>query len=56
MFKSAVNITANSDTTLKTSDNINNGMYGEVISNKVGSTLNSKNNNMVVMIDRVRNP
>lgn len=56
MFDTAINITADSDATLQSSDNINNGMYGEVVANKVGNSADSKNNNMIVMIDRVRNP
>lgn len=56
IFDSAINITADSDSTLQSSDNINNGMYGEVISNDIGNTVDSKNNNMLVMIDRVKNP
>ncbi|WP_181792828.1 hypothetical protein [Segatella buccae] len=56
MFDTAVNITADSDATLQSSDNINNGMYGEVVANKVGNSADSNNNNMIVMIDRVRNP
>lgn len=56
MFDNAVNITANQDAALQYSDNINNGMYGEVVSSKVGDVTDSQNKNMIVMLDRVRNP
>ena len=56
MFNNAINITSDQDTTLQKSDNINNGMYGEIISSKIGNTADSTNTNMIVMLDRVRNP
>jgi hypothetical protein len=31
-------------------------MYGEVISSKIGNIADSTNTNMIVMLDRVRNP
>ena len=31
-------------------------MYGEVVSSKVGDVTDSQNKNMIVMLDRVRNP
>ena len=48
LYKTAKNITKNSDSLLSSSDNINNGMYGEVVS--------KGNNNLIVLIDRVQNP
>lgn len=55
MFDTVTNITADSDDTLASSDNINNGMYGEVIKTNLGDN-NNNNNNMIICIDRVRNP
>jgi hypothetical protein len=48
VFDNLVNITSSSDTTLANSSNINNGMYGEVVS--------GNGENMIVMVDRVYNP
>lgn len=48
VFDNLVNITSGSDTTLANSTNINNGMYGEVVS--------GNGENMIVMVDRVYNP
>lgn len=48
VFDNLVNITSSNDTTLANSTNINNGMYGEVVS--------GNGENMIVMVDRVYNP
>lgn len=48
VFDNLVNITSSSDTTLANSTNINNGMYGEVVS--------GNGENMIVMVDRIYNP
>lgn len=48
VFDNMVNITAGSDTALASSSNVNNGMYGEVVSGNDG--------NMIIMMDRVYNP
>ena len=56
MFDRAINITADSDTTLQNSNNASSGIYGEVVANKVGNTADSKNKNMIVFLDTVRNP
>ena len=53
MYDEAINITADKDYTLKSSGNINNGMYGEVVKSQLGDT---DNNNMIIMIDRIYNP
>ena len=53
MYDEAINITADKDDTLKSSGNINNGMYGEVVKSQLGDT---DNNNMIIMIDRIYNP
>lgn len=53
MYESGLNITSDTDSALKNSDNINNGMYGEVVKSQLGD---SGNNNMIIMIDRVYNP
>lgn len=55
-FDEAVNITSSDDYYLRTSENINNGMYGEVVSNEVGNTLKQKNLNMICMLDRPYDP
>lgn len=53
IYENLENITSSSDATLKSSDNVNNGMYGEVI----GSSLGSKTSeNMIMMLDRTYNP
>lgn len=56
MFDRAINITADSDTTLQNSNTASSGIYGEVVANKVGNTADSKNKNMIVFLDTVRNP
>jgi hypothetical protein len=48
LYKTAKNITKNNDSTLSNSTNVNDGMYGEVVS--------KGNNNLIVLIDRVKNP
>ena len=48
VFDNLDNITASSDTALANSDNVNNGMYGEVVS--------GNGDNMIIMVDRVYNP
>lgn len=53
MYDKAINITADKDDALKSSGNINNGMYGEVVKSQLGDT---DNNNMIIMIDRIYNP
>ena len=53
MYDEAINITADKDDTLKSSGNINNGMYGEVVKSQLGDT---DNNNMIIMVDRIYNP
>lgn len=53
MYDTAINVTAASDSTLISSDNINNGMYGEVVKSRLGD---KDNNNMIIMIDRIYNP
>ena len=55
MFSNLINITADSDIELQTSNNANLGMWGEVVKNKIGSK-DEDNNNMIVMVDRVYNP
>lgn len=53
MYDNLKNITADSDDTLKDSTNVNNGMYGEVIKSSLDE---SSAGNMIIMLDRVRNP
>lgn len=53
-FDFGINITGSSDSDLATSDKVENGMYGEVISSEAGGA--QENNNMIVFIDRVYNP
>lgn len=53
MYENCKNITSNTDTTLTSSSNINNGMYGEVVKSIKGE---STENNMIIMIDRIYNP
>ena len=48
VFDNMVNITAGSDSALASSSNVNNGMYGEVVSGNDG--------NIIIMMDRVYNP
>lgn len=55
MFGTLENITKSTDTTLATSENANNGMWGEVVQNKIGN-VDKVNNNMIVMVDRIYNP
>lgn len=56
MFDNLVNITKSSDSALASSTNVNNGMYGEVVQSVIGNAGDTANNNMIVMIDRTRNP
>jgi len=56
IYDTAQNITKDSDTTLASSSNINNGMYGEVVQGVEGNSLTDTNNNMIIMIDRVYDP
>lgn len=56
IYDGAVNVTKSSDSGLANSENINNGMYGEVVSGKMGDQDSDTNNNMIVMIDRVYDP
>ena len=51
VFNNLTNITADRDTALASSTNVNNGMYGEVVQ----SSLNH-DGNLIVMVDRVYNP
>lgn len=53
MYENVQNITSDTDNALKNSDNINNGMYGEVVKSQLGD---SGNNNMIIMIDRIYDP
>lgn len=53
MYENGQNITSDTDNALKNSDNINNGMYGEVVKSQLGD---SGNNNMIIMIDRIYDP
>ena len=55
MFETLENITKDSDTALQTEVFANEGMWGEVVQNKIGNT-NPANNNLQVMVDRVYNP
>lgn len=48
VFDNLVNITASSDTALASSTNVNNGMFGEVVS--------GNGENMIIMVDRIYNP
>ena len=52
-FANASNITKDADTAIQTSENVNNGMWGEVVKSSVGET---ENKNMIVMIDRTYDP
>jgi hypothetical protein len=56
MYNNITNITKSSDSTLSSSTNVNNGMYGEVVQSEIGNSTNKANNNMIVMLDRVKNP
>ena len=48
LYNTAKNITKSSDTTLTNSTDVNNGIFGEVVS--------KGKNNLIVFIDRVQNP
>ena len=48
VFDNLVNITADSDAALASSTNINNGMFGEVVS--------GNGENMIIMVDRIYDP
>lgn len=56
IYDTAQNITKDSDTTLASSSNINNGMYGEVVQGVEGNSPTDTNNNIIIMIDRVYDP
>jgi len=56
MYGTLTNITKDTDADLASSTNVNNGMYGEVVQSEIGNAGDAENNNMIVMIDRVRNP
>lgn len=56
IYDNLENITADEDNELKTSTNINNGMYGEVIKNPIGEKSSKENCNMIMMIDKTYNP
>lgn len=56
MYDNLTNITKSSDSTLSGSTNVNNGMYGEVVQSEIGNSGSTANNNMIVMLDRVKNP
>lgn len=56
MYDNLTNITKSSDSTLSSSTNVNNGMYGEVVQSEIGNSGSTANNNMIVMLDRVKNP
>lgn len=55
IYETLENITKDSDTALQTEILANEGMWGEVVQNKIGNTAPA-NNNMQVMVDRVYNP
>lgn len=54
----AENITKSSDPDLSSSVNVNEGMYGEIVSSTIGNADKDKtnNNNMIVLLDRVYDP
>lgn len=55
IYDTAKNITKSSDPALKTSENIGNGIYGEVVQGPQGNTADDTNSNMICMVDRVFN-
>lgn len=56
IYDTSVNITKSQDSALASSTNINNGMYGEVVSGKMGNIDGDSNNNMICYVDRVYDP
>ena len=56
IYETSVNKTKSTDPTLSSSENVNNGMYGEVVQGKEGNTGGDTNNNMICMLDRVYDP
>lgn len=56
IFSNTINITSSSDTDLASSTNVNNGIYGEVISNPIENGVDKSNNNMIVLLDRTYDP
>lgn len=56
IFSTAQNITKSSDPTLTSSNNINNGAYGEIVQGVEGNTPQETNNNMIIMVDRIYEP
>lgn len=56
IYDGGINVTKSSDSELASSTNINNGMYGEVVSGKMGDKDGEANNNMICMVDRVYDP
>ena len=56
IYDGGVNVTKSTDSALASSTNINNGMYGEVVSGKMGDKDDETNNNMICMDDRVYDP
>ena len=56
-FTYGVDITADDDAAVRTSQNVNIGQFGEVVKSTVGDNeIASTTNNMEVLVDRVRNP
>lgn len=55
LYDNLENITSDHDEDLASSENANNGMYGEIISSPLGES-EKKNENMIMMIDRVYIP
>ena len=56
MYDPLTNITKDTDPDLQSSTQIENGMYGEVVQTEVGNAGDKTTNNMIVLIDRVKNP
>ena len=57
MYETSINITKSSDPDLQNSTNINNGIWGEVVSNaNQGNQDGDTNTNMIALIDRVYDP
>lgn len=56
IYDTAYNVTKSSDPTLQSSDNINNGIFGEVVQGVQGNDITDSNNNMICMVDRVYDP
>lgn len=56
IYDTSNNVTKSTDPTLSSSQNVNEGMYGEVVQGKTGNSPNDTNNNMICMLDRVYDP